>query len=130
MSAAQSNNVPQLPDLAQAEAFIEQEVYAPLVFAKLAEYEEGLEPQTPEEAASLLKLAKMLNAVDNSPAMQKKAGIVDRFANPVAALERLIGQPPATPEFRKTATTVASHPYAYAAMLSKKCAEAQSASAA
>mgnify|MGYP000031054004 FL=1 len=89
-------------EISAAQSVILHDVYAPALFNKLAQF--GIVPQTEDEAASLVKMARTLNKAAGE---QKTAAPVNRFADPTTALDSVLGKQAAADGYREAATQLA-----------------------
>ena len=116
-----------LPELETAYNNLFEGVHANVFFGKLANH--GIEPQNEKEAADLLELAGRLRGVDNE---EKEAGD-SRFANPVGALNEVLGETPQGKQaqaqeeaqaYKQAAAALAQEPVFYNSVLALKANEA------
>ena len=116
-----------LPELETAYNNLFEGVHANVFFGKLASH--GIAPQNEKEAADLLELAGRLRGVDNE---EKEAGD-SRFANPVGALNEVLGETPQgkqaqaqeeAPAYKQAAAALAQEPVFYNSVLALKANEA------
>jgi len=123
-----SDNEQALPDVGEAYNNLFEGVHANVFFGKLAN--NGIQPQNEKEAADLLELAGKLRGVDET---EKEAGDDSRFANPVGALNEVLGDTPqgqtaqAQEEdlaYKSAAAQLAQEPVFYNSVLALKANEA------
>ena len=116
-----------LPELETAYNNLFEGVHANVFFGKLANH--GIDPQNEKEAADLLELAGRLRGVDNE---EKEAGD-SRFANPVGALNEVLGETPQGKQaqaqeeaqaYKQAAAALAQEPVFYNSVLALKANEA------
>lgn len=124
-----SDNDQALPDVGEAYNNLFEGVHANVFFGKLAN--NGIQPQNEKEAADLLELAGRLRGVDGDT--EKEAGDDSRFANPVGALNEVLGETPqgqyvqAQEEdmaYKSAAAQLAQEPVFYNSVLALKANEA------
>ena len=122
-----SDNEQALPELETAYNNLFEGVHANVFFGKLANH--GIDPQNEKEAADLLELAGRLRGVDNE---EKEAGD-SRFANPVGALNEVLGETPQGKQaqaqeeaqaYKQAAAALAQEPVFYNSVLALKANEA------
>ena len=116
-----------LPELETAYNNLFEGVHANVFFGKLANH--CIDPQNEKEAADLLELAGRLRGVYNE---EKEAGD-SRFANPVGALNEVLGETPQGKQaqaqeeaqaYKQAAAALAQEPVFYNSVLALKANEA------
>lgn len=122
-----ADNEQALPEVGEAYNNLFEGVHANVFFGKLANH--GIQPQNEKEAADLLELAGKLRGVDDT---EKEAGD-SRFANPVGALNDVLGETPQGQQaqaqeeemsYKSAAAQLAQEPVFYNSVLALKANEA------
>jgi len=78
-----------LPPVEEAYATLHQQVYAPAFFQKLASY--GIEPETAEQATTMLRMGAKLRQAYENDQQQKQAGRTSFLEKAAAALDAQLG---------------------------------------
>lgn len=124
MSQEQKNELPGLLDEKQARALVVQHLHAPAYLSKLASL--GRAARNPEEAQSLLAIGDMVRHAEQSPEIQKAAGVTtDRYAVHRDALAGVLDQEQPSDRHYKQAMAALSDSDVFAAaftMLARQAA--------
>ena len=117
MSQEQKTSLPGLLDEKRAHTLVVQHLHAPAFLSKLASL--GRAARSPEEERSLLAIGEMIRHAEQSPEIQKAAGVTtDRYAVHRDALAGVLDQEQPSDRHYKQALAALSDQEVFAAAFS------------